>query len=77
MLKELYRKFLIVVIVFFTVITFIILLATIVQSRENMIADMQKDPEKYMTQEQIMFIRINDINKKLDVLIEKVGADKK
>lgn len=77
MLKELYRKFLIVVIVFFTVITFIILLAAIVQSRENMIADMQKDPEKYMTQEQIMFIRINDINKKLDVLIEKAGADKK
>lgn len=76
-MKELYENFLIVVIVFFTVFTFIILLATIVQSRENMIAEMQKDPEKYMTQEQIMFIRINDINKKLDVLIEKAGADKK
>jgi hypothetical protein len=27
--------------------------------------------------EQIMFVRINDINKKLDVLIKKVGAEKK
>lgn len=52
-------------------------LTIVLRSREDMIADMQKDPEKYMTQEQIMFIRINDINKKLDVLIEKAGADKK
>lgn len=52
-------------------------LTIVLRSREDMIADMQKDPEKYMTKEQIMFIRINDINKKLDVLIEKAGADKK
>jgi hypothetical protein len=55
----------------------ICLFLAIMDSRSEMIADMQKNPEKYMTQEQIMFVRINDINKKLDVLIKKVGAEKK
>lgn len=55
----------------------ICLILAIMDSRAETIADMQKNPEKYMTKEQITFIRINDINKKLDILIEKAGAEKK
>jgi hypothetical protein len=76
-MKNKLHNVLIVFFVFWILVAIVCLSIAVVDSRSEMIADMRKNPEKYMTQEQIMFIRINDINKKLDVLIEKAGVEKK